>query len=129
MIATVRSNAAATSIAPTVWLAVLFAMLTAGGYLLLAAGVLDTGGFQPEPGNQVIVFTAAAWYALGGLLLLLRRRWVWIAGAVFNALVLLMFFSTYAGDTSVLLSSGGLVTKGTQLLLQVVLLAQIVRGR
>ena len=129
MIATVRPSAAATQDALTLRLAVLFAFLAAGGYLLLAVGVLGTGGYQPEPGSEGIAYAAAAGYALGGLLVPLRRRWLWIVGAVINALVMLMFFTAYANDPSVLLSGGGLVTKAAQLPLQVALLALILRRR
>ncbi|TVR94661.1 MAG: hypothetical protein EA416_03140 [Trueperaceae bacterium] len=110
-------------------LAALFAWLTAAGYLLLAAGWLGTGGYQSEPGSEGIVIAAAVVYALGGALMLLRRRWLWVTGATFNALVMLMFFAAYASDPSVLLSSGGLVTKAAQLALQVTLLVLIVRRR
>jgi len=128
MIATVRSHATLPD-AGALRLAVLFAFAAAGGYLLLAAGVLGTGGYQPEPGGEGIVLAAAAAYALGGLLVPLRRRWLWIVGAVMNALVMFMFFAAYAGDASVLLSSGGLITKGAQLSLEVALLALILRRR
>ena len=129
MIATARSPSRTGSTGLTLRLAIGFAWLTAAGYLLLALGALGTGGLQPEPGAEVIPYTAAGCYALGGLLLLVRRRWLWIVGAVFNALVMLMFFSAYSGDASVLLSSGGLATKSMQLLLQAALLALILRGR
>lgn len=110
-------------------LAVLFAWLAAVGYLLLAAGVLGTGGYQPEPGGEGIVVVAAVGYAVGGALVLLRRRWLWIVGAVLNALVMLMFFSAYAGDPSVLRSGGGLMTKTAQILLEVSLFVLILRRR
>lgn len=128
MIATVRSQVVRPD-ARALRLAVLFALAAAGGYLLLVAGVLGTGGYQPEPGGEGIVLAAAAAYALGALLLPLRRRWLWIVGAVMNALVMLMFFTAYASDASILLSSGGVVTKGAQLSLEVALLALILRRR
>lgn len=129
MIATLRPRDAVALDTLVLRLAVLCAFLAAGGYGLLAAGVLGTGGFQPEPGSEGIVVAAAAGYALGGLLLPLRRRWLWIVGAVINALVMLMFFTAYAGDPSVLLSGGGLATKGVQLPLQAALLVLILRRR
>jgi hypothetical protein len=129
MIATLRPRDAVATDTLALRLAVLLAFLAAGGYGLLAAGVLGTGGYQPEPGGEGIVVAAAAGYALGGLLLPLRRRWLWIVGAVINALVMLMFFTAYAGDPSVLLSGGGLATKGAQLPLEVALLFLILRRR
>jgi hypothetical protein len=129
MIATVRTNARSAPGHRVLRLAVLFAWLAAGAYALIAAGVLGTGGYQPEPGSEAIVYVSAACYALGGSLVLLRRRWLWIVGAVVNALVMLMFFSAYAGDPSVLLSGGGLATKGAQAALEVALLMLILRRR
>jgi hypothetical protein len=129
MIAAVRPNTRHAAGSLTLRLAVLFAWLAAGAYLLLAAGVLGTGGYQAEPGSEGIVLAAASAYAVGGLLVLARRRWLWIVGAVVNALVMAMFFSAYAGDPSILLSGGGIATKGAQLPLEVALLALILRRR
>ncbi|TVR92273.1 MAG: hypothetical protein EA416_07700 [Trueperaceae bacterium] len=108
--------------------AALFAGLTALAYVLLALGVLGTGGYQGEPGSEGIVLFAAGCYAVGGALVLLRRRWLWILGAVVNALVLVFFIAAYAGDASVLLSTGGIATKVPQVLLQVWLLG-LIAGR
>jgi len=107
----------------------LLAGLTALAYVLLALGVLGAGGYQGEPGSERIVFFAAGCYAAGGALVLLRRRWLWVVGAVVNALVIVFFFAAYAGDASVLLSSGGVATKVPQVLLQVWLLAAIAGRR
>jgi len=129
MIAAVRPDTRPATGVLTLRLAVLFAWLAAGAYLLLAAGMLGTGGYQAEPGSEGIVLVAAAGYALGGLLVLARRRWLWIVGAIVNALVMAMFFGAYAGDPSILLSAGGLATKGAQLALEAALLALILRRR
>ena len=129
MIAAVRTRSAADYAARTVRLAALFAWIAALGYLLLAAGVLGTGGYQAEPGGEGIVLAAATCYAAGGLLVLLRRRWLWIVGAVLNAMVMAMFFGAYAGEPSILLSGGGIATKGAQLALEVALVASILRRR
>ena len=112
----------------SVRVAALLAGRTALAYALLALGVLGSGGYQAEPGSEGIVFAAADCYALGAALVLLRRRWLWIVGAVVNALVLVAFFAAYAGDASVLLSTGGVLTKVPQLLLEGWLLA-LIAGR
>ncbi len=129
MIATAGRRAASRTTGVALRLAVLFAWMAAAGYLLLAAGVLGTGGYQPEPGGEGIVVVAAVGYAVGGALVLLRRRWLWIVGAVLNALVMLMFFSAYASDPSVLLSAGGLATKVAQISLEATLLVLILQRR
>lgn len=129
MIAAMGQPRAAIRRAASTRLAALFAWLTAAGYLMLALGWLGTGSYQPEPGGEAIVIAAASAYALGGALILLRRRWLWVVGAVLNALVMHMFFTAYASEPSVLLSSGGLVTKASQLALAATLLLLIVRRR
>lgn len=129
MITALRPDAHVVPGALALRLAVLFAWLAAGAYVLLAAGVLDTGGYQAEPGSEGIGLAAAAGYALGGLLVLARRRWLWIVGAIVNALVMVMYFGAYAGDASILLSGGGLATKGAQVGLEAALLTLILRRR
>ena len=129
MIATAGRRAASRTTDVALRLAVLFAWMAAAGYLLLAAGVLGTGSYQAEPGSEGTVVAAAVGYAVGGALVLLRRRWLWIVGAVVNALVMLMFFSAYASDPSVLLSGGGLATKAAQIPLEATLLVLILRRR
>lgn len=129
MIAALRPRAASRTTGLALRLGVLSAWLAAAVYLLLAAGVLGTGGYQAEPGSEGIVVAAAVGYAVGGALVLLRRRWLWIVGAVVNALVMLMFFSAYASDPSVLLSGGGLATKLAQIPLEATLLVLILQRR
>jgi hypothetical protein len=68
------------------WLAVALALIAAASYLLIQFGLLGVGDQQPTQQPAAIVFIAAAGYLLGGLLILVRRRWLWIVGAVINAL-------------------------------------------
>ncbi len=129
MIASTRPQAAWPTVAATVRWAVVLSWLAAVGYVLLAVGILGSGGLEPDEGAAVIVFVAAGCYAIGGLLIALRRRWLWLAGAVMNALVMLMFFSMYAERPEVMLSGGGVATKSAQLLLQLALLSLLLRRR
>lgn len=110
------------------WLAVGLALLAATSYLLIQEGLLGVGDLQPSERPAAIVDVAAGGYLLGGLLILACRRWLWIAGAVINALVILFFILAYLSRPAVLFSPGGLVTKIAQLLLEVCLLALIVTG-
>jgi hypothetical protein len=109
-----------------IWLDVMLALLTALGYVLIALKVLGVGDLQPAEDGGAIVSIAAGCYLIGGLLILARRRGLWIAGAVINALVMLMFFTAYQDRPAVLLSPGGLATKAAQLLLELGLLYLIV---
>lgn len=112
--------------APVMWPAVGLAALAALSYLLMGFHVLGVGDLATSEAPAGIVFVAAGGYLLGGLLILLRRRWLWIVGAVINALVMLVFFQAYLDRTSVLLSTGGLVSKAAELLLELALLVLIV---
>lgn len=76
------------------------------------------GDLQPTEQPAVIIYVAAGSYLLGGLLLLPRHRWLWIVGAVINALAMLVFFSAYLDRPAVVFSSGGALEKAPQLLLE-----------
>lgn len=110
------------------WLSVALALVAALSYLMIQMGVLGVGDLKPSEQPSAIVYMAAGCYVLGGLLILLRRRWLWNVGAVINALVILFFAMAYIHRPSVMFSTGGLVTKITQLLLEVCLLVLIVAG-
>jgi hypothetical protein len=111
------------------WLAVALALATAAAYVLTGLGVLGIGDIAAEEAPAGIPYVAAACYAAGGLLILLRWRWLWIVGAVINGLVMLFYFSGYANRPSVLMSPGGLITKVAELLLELCLLYLIATYR
>ncbi|RIK37376.1 MAG: hypothetical protein DCC55_24420 [Chloroflexi bacterium] len=120
----VRPNTA--SYGRVLWLAVALALITAFSYLLMAWDVLGIGDLRPEEEGGAIVFVAAVSYLIGGLLILARRRWLWIVGAVVNALVMIFFFMMYQDRPAVLFSPGGLASKAVQLLLEATLIYLIV---
>jgi hypothetical protein len=111
-----------------IWLAVVLALIAALSYLMIQLGLLGVGDLQPTEGPSAIVYVAAGGYLLGGLLILARRRWLWIVGVVINALVILFFVIAYLHRPAVMFSPGGLATKAAQLLLEACLLALIVTG-
>jgi hypothetical protein len=104
-----------------IWLAVALAIITAIAYVMIAQGVLGVGDLQTQNAPSGIVYAAAGCYLLGGLLILLRRRWLWIFGIFMNTLVMLAFFNMYKARPSVMFSAGGLFTKIPQILLEVTL--------
>jgi hypothetical protein len=71
-----------------------------------------------EDAPPAIPYVAATCYALGGLLILTRVRWLLVLGAVINAMVMLMFFVAYANRPEVMFSPGGMLTKAAQVLLE-----------
>jgi hypothetical protein len=103
-------------------LAVGLALVTALAYILMALNVLGAGDLQMDEKPAVIIYVAAGCYLLGGLLILLRWRWLLIFGAGINALVILFFFNLYKDRPGVILSPGGFVSKIAQILLEVALI-------
>ena len=99
------------------------ALLAALVYFLMGAGVLQPGDLQADDAPAGIAYFAGACYVIGGLLILARKRWLWVIGAVINALVIVGFFAAYAGRPSVLFSVPGLATKSAQILLEIGLIS------
>ena len=66
------------------WLSVGLALFTALAYVLINVGALTAGDVPHEEGSTTIAYLAAGCYLLGGLLILLRRRWLWIIGLGMN---------------------------------------------
>jgi hypothetical protein len=104
------------------WLSLGLALATALVYVLLGLGVMQAGDISPDEAPAGITYVAAACYVAGGLLILARKRRLWIVGAVVNALVILMYVSAYANRPAVLFCTPGLLTKIGQILIQVGLL-------
>ncbi len=108
------------------WVGVALAVLAAAAYLWIAFGLLSVGDLQVAQDGGVIIYVAAGCYLLGGLLILPRRRWLWIIGLLVNALVVLFFFNLYKDRPAVMFSPGGLMTKIPQVLLELTLIYLIV---
>src|SRR5690348_11720658 len=107
------------------WLATALALFAALSYQLIQVGLFGVGDLQTA-GAPAIPLMAAACYLISGLLILVRRRWLWITGAVINAFVIGIFFMSYLNRPLVMFSTGGLATKIAQLLLEGCLLYLIV---
>ncbi len=86
-------------------------------YILLASHVL-TVPLNDEGKYQTIVYAAGGCYLLGGLLVLAKKRWLWIFGLVMNTLVMAFFFVRYINMPAVIVSLPGLGTKIPQLILE-----------
>jgi hypothetical protein len=69
------------------WLAVALSIIAALAYLMIASGILAVGDLQLAEEGGAIVYVAAGSYLLGGLLILPRRRWLWIVGALIYLIV------------------------------------------
>lgn len=108
------------------WIAVALALIASLAYVLMALNILGTGSLQMDERPAVIIYVAAGCYFLGGLLILLRNRWLLLFGAFMNAMVILFFFNLYRDRPAVMFSPGGLVSKIAQILLEVALVYVIV---
>jgi hypothetical protein len=108
------------------WMVVALALFAATAYVLINASVLAVGNGPHEEGSTTMAYIAAGCYFFGGLLILLRRRWLWIIGLVMNTLVLLFFSQMHQAQPVVILSPGGLATKIAQVLLEVCLIYLII---
>lgn len=104
------------------WTAIALALFTALSYLLIQFKVLGVGDLQGSGKPAGIIFVAAGCYLLGGLLILLKNRWLLLFGAFINAMVVFFFFSMYQNRPAVMFSPGGLVSKIAQVLLEVALI-------
>ena len=100
------------------WTAVVLAFLTALSYILMQFNILGVGDLQVGEKPAGIIYVAAGCYLLGGLLILLRNRWLLLFGVFMNTMVLLFFFSMYQNRPAVIFSPGGLVSKIAQILLE-----------
>ena len=108
------------------WLAVGLALFTALTYVLIALNILGVGNPQVAGDGGAIIYVAAGCYLFGGLLILLRNRWLLLFGAFINFMVILFFFSMYQTRPEVMFSPGGLISKFAQILLEIVLLLVLV---
>lgn len=108
------------------WLAVGLALFTALTYILIAFNVLGVGDPQVARDGGAIIYAAAGCYLLGGMLILLRNRWLLLFGAFINFMVILFFFSMYQTRPEVTFSPGGLISKLAQILLEILLLLMLV---
>jgi len=105
------------------------ALLAALVYFLMGAGVLQPGDLQAGESPAGIAYFAGACFVIGGLLILARKRWLWVIGASINALVIGGFIAAYATRPGVLLSFPGLATKTAQILLEIGLIYLIVTDK
>ena len=96
------------------------AMMAALAYFLTGAGLLQPGNLTTEEAPQAIAYVAGVGYIIiGGLLILVLKRWLWITGATINLLIIVIFVGAYSSRTDVLLSTPGLGTKIPEIILEI----------
>jgi hypothetical protein len=95
------------------------ALLSGVFYLLMGSGVIKLAALSSEEAPSVIADIAGGCYIVGGLLILVKKHWLWIVGLVMNTLVIAIFFQAYNQKPDIILSLPGLATKIPQILLEV----------
>jgi hypothetical protein len=105
----------------------LLAWVAAAFYFLMGSGRITVPTPDTVEAPAGIVYIACGCYVLGGLLILVRKRWLWMTGLVMNTLVLVIFFMMYRGKPDILLSLPGLGTKIAQVFLEIGLIILIAR--
>ena len=105
------------------------AFVAAAVYVLVGTDVVSIPRLGTEEAPVAIWFVAAGCYLVGGLLVLWRRRWLWMVGLVANTLVISIFFLAYHQKPEMMLSTAGLATKISQVLLEVGLIYLVAAGR
>jgi hypothetical protein len=94
------------------------AFITAVFYILLGAGIISASSLASKDWQHALIYVAGGCYILGGLLVLAKKRWLWIIGLVMNTLVIAFFFILYRNNPAVMLSLPGLGTKIPQIILE-----------
>jgi hypothetical protein len=95
------------------------AFIAAVFYVLLGAGIITAGSLTGTSVTRTFIYVAGGCYILGGLLILAKKRWLWIVGLVMNTLIMVIFFVMYRNNPAVMLSLPGLGTKIPQIILDV----------
>jgi hypothetical protein len=117
------------------WVLAILALVAALGYLLMGVGVItvpekplnDTSADTDAPPGFDWIMSGA--YVVGGLLILTRKRWLLITGAVLNAIPIIGFYAMWASRTDVMFSAPGLLTKIPQILLEIGLIYWLVKSK
>ena len=102
------------------------ALIAALIYVLMARGIMHAGDIVADEGLPAYFYVVPGGYILGGLLILLKKRWLWITGAVINGFGITMFYTAYAARPEIMLSAPGLITKIAQILMEIGLIYLIV---
>jgi hypothetical protein len=84
---------------------------------------------SPEGGVPAFFYIIPASYVVGGMLIFLKKRRLWIVGAVLNVIPIVVFYAAYAGRPDIMLSAPGLVSKAAQILLEIGLIYLIVTAK
>ena len=118
-----------TAIKPAMIACTVLACAAAVVYALVATNLVSVPKIGAEQAPVAIWYIAAAAYLSGGLLVLRRRRWLWIVGLAANTWVISIFFLAYRQEPEMMLSTAGLATKMAEVFLEAGLIYLLAAGR
>jgi hypothetical protein len=94
------------------------AFIAAIFYFLIAINIIAVPHVSSVNGPPGWAYLSGVCYALGGILISLKKRWLWIVGLVMNTLVMGVFFTIHLRTPEIIFSLPGLGTKIAQVLLE-----------
>ena len=100
------------------WVCFAMALAAALVYLLMFLDVMHPGDLVTEEGLPAFFLIIPACYAIGGLLALVKKRWIWITGAIINAFTIIIFYTMYSAQPEIMFSAPGLISKIAQAILE-----------
>ena len=118
-----------TTTKPTMIACTALACIAAVVYVLAGTNLVSIPRLGTQQAPAAIWYIAAAGYLSGGLLVLRRRRWLWIVGLAANTWVISIFFLAYRQEPEMMLSTAGLATKIAEVFLEAGLIYLITAGR
>jgi len=62
-------------------------------------------------------------------LILLKKRWIWVTGAIINAIPIIGFYAMWTSRSDVMFSGPGLMTKIPQILLEAALIYLLIKTK
>jgi len=98
------------------WICFVMAMIAALAYVLMGIGVLKPGNLS-DGSMPPFYYIIPAFYVAMGVVVFLRKRWLWIADVVIVAFTIAVFYAMYPDQPDVMWSAPGLITKVAQVLM------------
>ena len=111
------------------WVLLVLALVAASGYLLMGIGVIHAADLTLDDAPPGFTWIAGVFYVIAGLLMFLKKRWIYTAFSVINVFVIAVFVFMWAGRTDVLFSLPGLMTKIPQILLEIGLIYLLLKSK
>lgn len=111
-----------------VWVTFIAAEAAALVYVLLGMGNLQAGNLGNESMPSFYYVIPAA-YAIMGILILSRWRWIRIVSAIIVTFTIVIFYAMYADQPDVMLSVPGLATKIAQVIMLAGLVYMLVKSK